>query len=78
VSRLKRKDESALQQETLEALANFRVGDKIADVYLDFAVSEPALRAYLGMETALQQGSLDERLLFVDAHHESAQGGPGC
>ncbi len=34
---------------------------KLADVYLQFANSEPALRAYLHMEHALQQGSLTMR-----------------
>ncbi len=34
---------------------------KLADVYLQFANSEPALRAYLHMEQALKQGSLATR-----------------
>ena len=34
---------------------------KLADVYLQFANSEPALRAYLQMEHALKQGSLNTR-----------------
>lgn len=34
---------------------------KLADVYLQFANSEPALRAYLHMEHALKQGSLSTR-----------------
>jgi len=39
------------------------MGGKLAPVYLQYANSEPALRAYLHMEKALQQGNLDDRTL---------------
>ena len=38
-----------------------RMNGRLADVYLQFANSEPALRAYLHMELALKQGSLSTR-----------------
>lgn len=63
MSRLKRRDESSLEEQSLTALEPFRMGGKLADVYLEFAASEPALRAYLAMEMALQAGSLcDEEI----------------
>lgn len=61
VSRLSTLDENALQPETLEALEAVRMNGKLADVYLQFANSEAALRAYLQMERALSAGSLEER-----------------
>jgi AhpD family alkylhydroperoxidase len=47
-----------LQPETLEALEAVRTHGRLADVYLQFANSEPALRVYLQMEQALRDGSL--------------------
>lgn len=61
VSRLSTSEEASLQPETLEALAPVRMNGKLADVYLQFANSEPALRAYLHMEQAVKQGSLTTR-----------------
>ena len=61
LSRLTTRIESDLQSETLDALQPVRMNGKLADVYLQFANSEPALRAYLHMERSLSEGSLDER-----------------
>lgn len=47
--------------ETLDALAPVRMNNKLADVYLQFANSEPALRAYLRMEAGIREGSLELR-----------------
>lgn len=58
MSRLKTRHELDLQADTLAALAPVRVKDKIADVYLQFANSEQALRAYLTMEVSIREGSL--------------------
>lgn len=55
--------ESALSAATLSALEPFRQKGSLADVYLQFANSEVALRAYLQMETALKGGSLNDREL---------------
>ncbi|MGQ7847964.1 carboxymuconolactone decarboxylase family protein [Granulosicoccus sp. 3-233] len=61
MSRLSTLDENDLQPETLSALEAVRMNGKLADVYLQFANSEAALRAYLQMEQALAAGSLDGR-----------------
>lgn len=61
VSRLSTLAENELQRETLDALEAVRMNGKLADVYLQFANSEPALRAYLQMEQALAAGSLSGR-----------------
>lgn len=61
MSRLSTLAENDLQPETLDALAAVRMNGKLADVYLQFANSEPALRAYLQMEQALAAGSLSVR-----------------
>lgn len=61
MSRLSTPEEASLQPETLEALIPVRLNGKLAEVYLQFANSEPALRAYLHMEQALKQGSLSTR-----------------
>jgi len=63
MARLKTQDEASLSPETLDALNPVRINGKLAPVYLQYANSEPALRAYLHMEKALQQGNLDERTL---------------
>lgn len=59
--RLQTCNESTLSEATLTALEPVRMNGKIADVYLQFANGEPALRAYLVMEEALRNGSLSER-----------------
>ena len=61
VSRLSTLAENELQLETLDALEAVRMNGKLAEVYLQFANSEPALRAYLQMEQALAVGSLSGR-----------------
>lgn len=53
--------ESALSDATLSALAPVRTNGQLAEVYLQFANSEPALRTYLLMEAALQAGSLEAK-----------------
>jgi AhpD family alkylhydroperoxidase len=58
VSRLTTRKEADLLAETLDALAPVRMNNKLADVYLQFANSEPALRAYLHMEAGIRKGSL--------------------
>ncbi|MBX2838957.1 MAG: carboxymuconolactone decarboxylase family protein [Gammaproteobacteria bacterium] len=58
MSRLFTKPETQLSQEVLTALEPVRQKGKIADVYLQFANSEPAILAYLGMEQGVRQGSL--------------------
>ena len=63
VSRLTIRSPEELQPSTLEALESVRISGKLADVYLQFANSEPALRAYLHMESSLQEGSLSAKEL---------------
>jgi len=58
LSRLKTRSPQELQPSTLEALDGVRANGKLADVYLQFANSEPALMAYLHMESSLKEGSL--------------------
>jgi len=55
--------ESTLSEATATALEPVRLNGKLADVYLQFANSEPALRAYLDMEQALKAGSLNDQEL---------------
>jgi len=61
VTRLSTCKESALSASTLDALEPVRQNGALAEVYLQFANSEPALQAYLKMEQSLQAGSLDDR-----------------
>jgi len=63
MARLKTLDESDLSDETLNALEPVRMKGALAPVYLQYANSQPALQAYLGMEQALCRGALDERTL---------------
>ncbi len=63
MSRLSTRKESALSASTLSALEPVRQNGALAEIYLQFANSEPAVRAYLGMEAALQSGSLDDQEL---------------
>ena len=58
--RLTTRNETDLQQATLESLEPVRMGGKISDVYLQFANSETALRAYLQMEASARAGSLSD------------------
>ena len=52
-----------MQPETLDALESVRMTGRLAEVYLQFANSEQALRAYLQMESCLRAGSLDNKEL---------------
>jgi len=61
VSRLITRIETELTPESLTALQPVRMKNKLADIYLQFANSEPALVAYLGMEAAIKGGSLSVR-----------------
>lgn len=61
MTRLSTRKESALAADTLTALEPVRQNGQLAEVYLQFANSEAALQAYLGMEAALQKCSLDIR-----------------
>jgi len=61
VARLRTRDESELGKATLAALEPLRANGALAPVYLESAASEPALRAYLGMEAAAREGSLAAR-----------------
>lgn len=61
MSRLTTRKEADLSAETLDALATVRMNNKLADVYLQFANSEPALRGYLRMEASIREGSLSLR-----------------
>jgi len=58
MARLQTREESSLGTETLAALEPTRMSGKIADVYLQFANSEPAIMAYLNMEASLRQSTL--------------------
>ncbi|MEE9333844.1 MAG: carboxymuconolactone decarboxylase family protein [Granulosicoccaceae bacterium] len=60
MARLATCKESALSTATVDALEHTRISGKLADVYLQFANSEPAIRGYLQMEAALREGSLSE------------------
>lgn len=61
MARLRTREESELEKATLDALEPVRTNGAVAPVYLEFAASEPALRAYLGMEAAVREGSLAAR-----------------
>ena len=61
MSRLTTRKEADLSAATLDALEPVRMNNKLADVYLEFANSEPALRAYLHMESSIREGSLPIR-----------------
>lgn len=63
MSRLSTCKESALQDATLSALEPVRLNGSLPEIYLQFANSEPALRAYLGMEAALRASSLNDQEL---------------
>ena len=56
--RLQTREESTLSDECLEVFKPLRISGKLPEVYLQFANSEPAVMAYLGMEKSLQQVSL--------------------
>jgi len=60
MARLSTCKESALSKATLDALEHTRINGKLADVYLQFANSEPAIRSYLQMEASLREGSLSD------------------
>jgi len=60
MARLQTRDEASLSAETLAALEPTRMNGRIADVYLEFANSEPAVLAYLQMESSLRKASLSE------------------
>lgn len=61
MSRLFTLDPDQLSAAAMNALEPVRQNGKISDVYLQFANSEPALIAYLGMEAAIRAGSLEPR-----------------
>lgn len=63
MSRLATRNESELQPETLDALEPVRMKGRLAEVYLQFANSEHALRTYLQMESCLRESSLSNREL---------------
>lgn len=58
MARLRTCKESDLSTMTLDALEHTRISGELADVYLQFANSEPAIRGYLQMEAALREGAL--------------------
>lgn len=58
MSRLAIRKAEELSSSTVQALEPVMLNGKISDVYLQFANSEPALRAYLHMEASLREGSL--------------------
>lgn len=60
MARLQTLEESSLSAECLASLEHTRINGKIADVYLQFANSEPAIMAYLEMEASLKKSSLSE------------------
>ncbi len=60
MSRLTIRSAQALSSSTVEALGPEKLNGNISDVYLQFANSEPALRAYLHMEASLRDGSLSD------------------
>jgi len=60
MARLHTQDEGSLSAEALAVLEPTRMNGKIADVYLQFANSEPATMAYLQMEASLRQSSLSD------------------
>lgn len=60
MARLETREEASLSAECLASLEPTRMNGKIADVYLQFANSEPAIMAYLEMEASLRQSSLSD------------------
>jgi uncharacterized peroxidase-related enzyme len=62
-ARLITRDENDLSAETLAVLEAVRMNGKLSDVYLQFANSEPAIRAYRQMEQSLAAGSLSAKEL---------------
>ncbi len=60
MARLHTREEGSLSAEALAALEPTRMNGKIADVYLQFANSEPATMVYLQMEASLRQSSLSD------------------
>lgn len=60
MSRLRIRESSELQASTAEALEPVKLNGQIADIYLQFANSETALRTYLQMEVSLRKGSLND------------------
>lgn len=60
MARLQTKSEQSLGNQVLKLLEPTRTGGKLADVYLQFANSEPALEAYLNMEACLKRSALSE------------------
>lgn len=61
MSRLTTRAESDLQAQTLDALNSVRINGQLAQVYLQFANSDAAIRAYLHMERSVREGSLTPR-----------------
>lgn len=60
MARLQTREEDTLKKETLDLLDPTRMNGKIADVYLQFANSEHALQAYMGMEASLRKSPLSD------------------
>ena len=60
MARLETRQETDLSAACLTALEPTRMNGRIADVYLQFANSEPAVIAYLEMEASLRKSSLSE------------------
>ena len=60
MARLHTRDEASLSAQALAALEPTRMNGRIADVYLQFANSEPATMAYLQMEASLKKSTLSE------------------
>lgn len=58
MARLQTRDESTLSKDTISLLEPTKVNGQLADVYLQFANSEPALAAYMRMEESLRNGTL--------------------
>lgn len=58
MSRLTIRTASELSPATSDALEPVKLNGKISEIYLQFANSEVALRAYLQMEASLREGSL--------------------
>lgn len=63
MARLITRDESTLSKDSLELLEPTRINGRLADVYLQFANSEPALAAYMRMEESLRIGALSDQEL---------------
>lgn len=63
MARLETRNESALSKDTLDLLKPTKINGKLAEVYLQFANSEPALAAYMKMEESLREGTLSNQEL---------------